>query len=435
MCPWTVSLARLPQETAQAFAQERAALGTMMSSLSPLAIVLGIIFGLAVLGAVIALVYNLRKFAGFRQIGRDAEKIADSLAGELFRDGDDLVVSGNVGRLPTVVRFSNKQDVPGLNIRIGVPANFTLWIAPRSADPGEGRATLRTGDTAFDNRFITRSDDPGQARLFLALQTVPRAIHQLACSNGSFLAITPASVEISELEIPAESVASHVLDHLQSVATLAAALKHMPAADTVKVEPLRKERRILGRAAIVVGAITAVVVVIAATQRESRKETPVLAQAPIAAAGVLPVDATRIAGVDGWRAATPEDFDPDAAAWLRGAGAAVSGRIVGDFSGTGSDQDVGYVLVRSDGMRRIVLLAGDTDLYDVRYPEIAIAARVPKSSLNGIHWIGPAPVNLSGDGLLIVRSANDPHSGLVLFIANGRIATAVPDNYQDLSPR
>lgn len=406
-----------------------------MSSLSPLAIVLGIIFGLAVLGALIALVYNLRKFAGFRHIGREAEKIADTLAGELFRDGGDLVISGNFGRLPTVVRFSNKDDVPGLNIRMGVPANFTLWIAPRSADPGEGRATLRTGDSAFDNRFVTRSDDPGQARLFLALQSVPKAIHQIACSNGSFLAITPASVEISELEIPAEAVARHVADHLQSVATLAAALKHMPAADTVKVEPLRKEKRILGRAAIVVGAVTAVVVVIAATQREARKTTPVVAQAETVAAGVLPVDASRIAGVDGWRAATADDFDPDAAAWLRSTGAAVSGRIPGDFSGRGGDQDVAYVLIRSDGVRRIVLIAEGGNRYDVRYPAIAIAARVPNSTLGGVQWMGPAPADVAGDGLLIVRAADDPHSGLVLFLVNGRIVTAVPENYQNLTPR
>ena len=406
-----------------------------MSSLSPLAIVLGIIFGLAVLGAIIALVYNLRKFSGFRHLGREAEKITDTLGGELFRDGGDLVISGNFGRLPTVVRFSNKEDVPGLNIRMGVPANFTLWIAPRSADPGEGRATLRTGDSSFDNRFITRSDDPGQARLFLALQGVAKAIHQIACSNGSFLAITPASVEISELEVPAESVARHVSEHLQSVASLAGALKHMPAADTVKVEPLRKERRILGRAAIVVGALTAVVVVIAATQREARKDQPVLAQAQTVAAGVLPVDASRIAGVDGWRAATADDFDPDAAAWLRTTGAAVSGRIPGDFSGRGSDQDVAYVLIRSDGVRRIVLIADGENRYDVRYPSIAIAARVPNSTLAAVQWTGPAPANVNGDGLLIVRAADDPHSGLVLFLAEGRIVTAVPENYQDLRPR
>ena len=407
----------------------------MMNSLSPLAIVLGIIFGLAVLGAVIALVYNLRKFAGFRHIGREAEKIADTLAGELFRDGGDLVISGNFGRLPTVVRFSNKDDVPGLNIRMGVPANFTLWMAPRSADPGEGRATLRTGDSSFDNRFITRSDDPGQARLFLALQSVPKAIHQIACSNGSFLAITPASVEISELEIPAEAVARHVSEHLQSVATLAAALKHMPAADTVKVEPLRKEKRIVGRAAIVVGAITAVVVVIAASQREERKATPLLVQAQTAAVGVLPVDASRIAGVDGWRAATADDFDADAAAWLRSAGAVVSGRIPGDFSGRGADQDVAYVLIRTDGMRRIVLIANGENRYDVRYPAIAIAARVPNASLGGVRWVGPAPAEATGDGLLIVRAADDPHSGIVLFLANNRIVTAMPENYQDLTPR
>jgi hypothetical protein len=415
-------------------AQECPALNSMMSSLSPLAIVLGIIFGLAVLGAVIALVYNLRKFAGFRHLGRDAEKIADALGGELFRDGSDLVVSGNFNRLPTVVRFSNKENVPGLNLRMGVPANFTLWIAPRSADPGEGRAILRTGDAAFDNRFITRSDDPGQARLFLALQTVPHALHQLACSSGSFIAVSAASIEVSELEIP-DSTSRHVLEHLQSVATLAAALKHMPAADTVKVEPLHKERRILGRAAIVVGAIAAVVVVIAATQRATRKETSVLAQSQTASPGVLPVDAIRIAGVDGWRAATADDFDPDAAAWLHDSGAAVSGRIAGDFSGNGANDDVAYVLVRSDGVRRIVLLASGLDRYDVRYPTIAIAARVSRSAAGGIEWVGRGPSEVDGDGLLIVRDASDRQSGLVFFLSHGRIVTAVPANYQAISPQ
>jgi hypothetical protein len=157
--------------------------------------------------------------------------------------------------------------------------------------------------------------------------------------------------------------------------------------------------------------------------------------APTAAAGILPVDAVRMIGVDGWRAATADDFDADAAAWLRNSGAAVSGRIVGDFSGRGGDQDVAYVLVRADGMRRIVLLADGQDRYDIRYPAIAIAARVPKSGLSSVRWVGPAPGNAVGDGLLIVRSADDPHSGLVLFLANDRLVTAVPDNYQDLSPR
>jgi hypothetical protein len=242
-------------------------------------------------------------------------------------------------------------------------------------------------------------------------------------------------MELSELVIPGEALARHVLDHLHSVATLAAALKHMPAADTVKVEPLRKEKRILGRAAIVVGAITAVVVVIAATQRAAHKEMPVLAQSNSAAAGILPVDATLIAGVNDWRAATADDFDADAAAWLRSTGAPVSGRVVGDFSGRGSDQDVAYVLVRSDGVRRIALLADGVDRYDVRYPTIALIARVPKSSLNGIRWVGPAPSNVNGDGLLIVRNGEDPRSGLVLFVVNNRIVTTVPENYQSLSPQ
>jgi hypothetical protein len=144
---------------------------------------------------------------------------------------------------------------------------------------------------------------------------------------------------------------------------------------------------------------------------------------------------THILGVDGWRAATADDFDPNAVAWLRDSGAPVSGRIPADFSGRGKDEDAAYVLVRSDGIRRVVLLANGEDRYDVRYPEIAIAARVPRSSVRAIHWLGTAPVAIDGDGLLIVRSADDPRSGLVLFVSRNRIVTAVPQDYQALTPQ
>src|SRR5437588_1101 len=83
-------------------------------------IALGIILAVAVIGAFIALAGGLRRFAGFQDIAADAERIAKALGGELFRDGGDLVASGNLGgKLPTVVRFSNKENVPGLNIRMG----------------------------------------------------------------------------------------------------------------------------------------------------------------------------------------------------------------------------------------------------------------------------------------------------------------------------
>jgi hypothetical protein len=405
----------------------------MISTLSPLAIVLGIIFILAVVGALIALVYNLHKFSGFRDIGREVGKIARALNGELFRDGDDLVISGNFGGLPVVVRFSNKEDVPALNLRIGVPANFTLWIAPRSADPGEGRTTLRTGDALFDTRFVTRSDDPGQALLFLGLPAVPRTLHQLAVSSATFLALSPGSLEISELELPRDFASSHVLHHLKLAVTLAQALQQMPAADTVSVKPLRKEKRILARIAIVVGAAVAFALVIAATEKGTRKEV-FPGRLQTSATGVLPIHATQIVGLDGWQVATDDDFDPDAAAWLRDSGVPVSGRVAGDFSGSGSQNDVAYVLVRSDGMRRLVMLTAGENHFDVRYPAIAIVARVPKYMVGRIRWIGQLPPDLAGDGLLIVRAAADPHSGLVLFTSHHRIVTAVPENYQTVMP-
>src|SRR6266571_5178834 len=145
----------------------------MIASLPRVAIALLIVLFVAILGALVAVLRNLRKFHGFREIAADAQKVAKGLDGELFRDAGDLVVSGNFRLLPTVVRFSNKENVPGINLRVGVPANFTMWIASRSAETNEGRAVVRTGDLTFDSRFVIRSDDPGEVRVFTAMQDVP----------------------------------------------------------------------------------------------------------------------------------------------------------------------------------------------------------------------------------------------------------------------
>jgi hypothetical protein len=408
-----------------------AALQQTYATLTPVGLALFIVFSVAIAGAVVVILINLRKYAGFRDIGAEAKQIASELGGAIFRDSGDLVIAGNLGRLPTVVRFSHKESVPGLNVRVGVPANFTLWIAARTADATEGRTALRTNDPALDTRFATRTDHAAQARLFLGMPPVAGALGQLACSSNTYLAISEGWLEMSELEIPQRTSGRHVIDHLHSIASLASVLQQMPGADMVSVVPLAKDRHLLGRAAIAAGILAAVLLVLAASKpRPARSELS--AFVPPHPAGVMPSDAGLITNIEGWRAAAEDDFDANAAGWLRSTGAAVSGRVPGDYSGKDDGTDVAYVLIGAKGERRVVLLAKGEDRYDTQYPLIAVAARVPRDRIAHIQWIGSAPLDYEGDGLLLVRARDDLKSGLIILLAGHRIVSGVPANYQQV---
>ena len=409
-----------------------AALQQAYASLTPVGVALFIVFSVAILGALITIALNLHKYAGFRDIGSDVKDVASELGGSVFRDASDLVVSGNLGALPSVIRFSHKESVPGMNVRVGVPANFTLWIAARTADASEGRIALRANDPALDTRFAIRTDHAAQARLFLGMPAVTAALTQLACSSNTYVAISQGWLEMSELEIPQRTTARHVLEHLEAISALEKALKQMPGADTVVVRSLPKERHVLGRSAIAVGMIAAVLLVIAAAKPKAARSN-LSAFVPPQPAGVLPSDARVITNLDGWRAATTDDFNPNTAGWLRSQGVEASGRVRGDFSGTGSSDDVAYVLIGPKGEHRVVLLIQGNDRYDTQYPGIAAAARVPKDKVAHIDWLGSAPTDYEGDGLLLVRNADDVASGLILFVAGHRVVSGVPANYQQVA--
>jgi hypothetical protein len=312
-----------------------------------------------------------------------------------------------------------------------VPANFTLWIAARTADATEGRVALRTNDPALDTRFAVRTDHAAQGRLFLGMPPVCGALSQLACSSNTYIALSQGWLEMSELEIPQRTPGRHVVDHLRCIASLASVLQQMPGADLVPVTPIPRERHLLGRAAIATGILAAVLLVLAASKpRPARSELS--AFVPPHPAGMLPSDASLIVNLDGWRAATEDDFDPNAAGWLRSAGAPVSGRVPGDYSGIPNSNDVAYVLIGSKGEHRIALLAQGEDRYDTQFPVIALAARVPKDRIAHIKWIGSAPLDYQGDGLLLVRARDDVQSGLIVLLAGHRIVSGVPVNYQDV---
>lgn len=147
-------------------------------------------------------------------------------------------------------------------------------------------------------------------------------------------------------------------------------------------------------------------------------------------AGVAPEDARRIPRIEHTHLATVEDFDPDGVSWLRGSGQQVSGKIPGFYSG--SKKSNAYILVGEANERRVVVLAGGQLQYNAEYPRIAIAGCVPMELVRKIKWADPSVPESDGDGLLLVRAADAPASGVVLFLRSSQVVSASPVDYRDV---
>lgn len=403
-----------------------------MGSFSPLQIALFIVAALSIVGVVITFIRSRMTYSGYEEIVHEVHRVGMALHGETFRDGSDVVVSGSYERLPAVVRFSNEENTPGLNIRMQAPATFLLSVVPSGAQVTEGgRNLVKTTDELFDSRFSTRTDQPTSANMFITKQ-VTGLLQRLACSKNTYLSIGGGAIELSELVIPQPSTSQHVLDHLKAMARLSQGLREMPGSDRVKLVTFARERHIAARIAMVVGAAVALLSIFAATQVPNKPPASGVNQT--LSSGILPLDAYHIPNTQGWRTATADDLDPVAVSWLRGNGQQPQGRIEGDFSGKDTGRDVAYLLVGPDGVRRLVLLADSENRYDTKFPYIGLAARVPKGIVNSIQWVGGrAPEGMDGDGVLLVRNKDDATSGVVLFLSGRGIVSASPVNYQDIS--
>jgi hypothetical protein len=159
----------------------------------------------------------------------------------------------------------------------------------------------------------------------------------------------------------------------------------------------------------------------------------------VAPAEIPAKDAEHIVGASDWRLAGEDDFDPQALGWLRAQhNGAISGRFSANFAGADKLPDGAYILVsvnpRLHAKRRVIVMQGEKPLFDVGYAQVAVAGVVAQNNFSSIQWRGnataPPP---DGDGLLIVRDANDPASGLVIYSSGGRMETATPANYQSVS--
>jgi len=155
---------------------------------------------------------------------------------------------------------------------------------------------------------------------------------------------------------------------------------------------------------------------------------------------------------------THEVETPRVASWIRGNELQLSGRVPGDYSGGRNGRDVAFLLAPAEkppepgatpatppepgaapsaDHRRVLLLVEGVNLYDAEYPSLVGVVRIPKDAIAGIDWgRNPPPQGApDGDGLLLIRRRNDLASGLVMFVNQGRIVSAVPLNYTQIRLR
>lgn len=399
-----------------------------MGSHTPLQIALWIVAGLAAIGVVITYLRTRMTYAGYEDIISDIRKLGMSLKGEIFRDGADVVVSGEWEKNPVVVRFSNQENTPGLNMRMPAAATFQISVAAAGQQLTEGpRTPVKTVDDMFDARFTTRTDQPMNARMLLT-KNVTAMLQRLACSKNTYIAIGNGSIEQSELVIPSPGTAAHVLDHLKSMAALARSLRELPGSEKVKLYTIERERHVLARVVMVVGVCVAVASIVAAMKVPSR--TAEMGANQSLANGILPNDANYITDAQSWHAAAPSELDAAGVEMMRTYGIEPSGRVQGDYSGSGSPQDVAYLLVNAAGKRRVIIISGHQPKYDAMYPAIGFIARVPKSAIPSIPWQNDkGPGDVDGDGVLIVRDPRKTDSGVVVFVRGDAVTSASPTSW------
>src|SRR5262249_46205157 len=148
-------------------------------------------------------------------------------------------------------------------------------------------------------------------------------------------------------------------------------------------------------------------------------------------AGVAAADVALIPDVNHWTLMEEKDFSPAGSEWVRGKGGTPGGRVSADIAGGGSP-DTAYALKRRGGMLRVVLISKGVNRYDANLAPLAVIARIPKDALDGAQWVDKPSGAADGDGLLIVRNADDANTASVVMMMSGKLVISHPTNYRDL---
>ncbi len=401
-----------------------------MIGFHPLALTGLIIAAVSLTGMIVAMVRNARKFHGYEDIVKDANNIAQKLHGQIFRDGDDLVISGNHENLPTIVRLSHAENTPGLSIEMRVPAKFRLTVMPKENSTGPDGIPMNLG---LPTGYAASTSSSFEAGQLLGAPPVKRALAHICQSSKFYLEISPERLLISELLIP-ELVCERVLAELACASLLATELEKFPGADLRKIIPLRHDRSSWKfRGALAAG----VIVTIAGIAQNGVNASNRSAAVPVKKSSAIPrIDAVLLPHIDDWRLAEASDFDSRFVSWMQEYG--LNARHVLDFSSDQSRrQDArAYFLVNDKGERRIAIFVDHRVLFDTIFPAAEGIAVVPMDSVDKIQWpMSRVPFDrqkVSGDGLLVVRNLDKTDGALLLFFANNNMYSGAPENFQHI---
>lgn len=401
--------------------------------MSPLQIAVLVIALVTIVGVVVSSMRKQTALAGYDDIRAEVPRIASALKAEMFRDGNDLVLTGNFNRRPTQVRFSYDENTPGLNIRMQAPVSFTFSVVPKGARASEGRVLVRTGNDMFDAKFASRTDHPTQAKMLVGGRAALQNLEKLCCSQKTFVTLTRGSIELSELIIPTPYTARHVLDHVESMAVVAKAAEEIPGAESVKVVPYQREKSTpVFRIALVIGAIVAVIgVFMIKPGGETNLKAAAANDKVIALEGVDPVDALKMQDMLGWRALHADEYDPDVAGMLKGVGIEPNGRMTLDLDGD-EQQDVVYLVKNNDNQTRLVIFADGSRVFSAGYTDVAGAVPVAKGNFDSIKWAVRPRVKNDNQGIMLFRKVNDQLDPMILYVTGTSVVTGAPANWRDV---
>jgi hypothetical protein len=402
--------------------------------MSPLQTAVLIIAAVTIVGVVISFLRKSSALAGYDEIKAEVPRIASALKAEMFRDGDDVVLTGNYKGRPTQVRFSYAENTPGLNIRMQAPVSFTFSSVPKGARATEGRVMVRTGNDMFDAKFVSRTDHPTQAKMLIGSRVSQQQLEKLCCSQKTFLTMTRGSMELSELIIPAPYTGRHVLEHIESLSLLAKFVEGIPGAESVKIVPYAREASTpFFRIALIIGAIAALLGVFFIKPTSTQADLGAAGAEIPRAQGVDVIDAPKIGDLNGWHALRPEEYDPDVADVVRGAGFEPNGKVAADFDGD-QQSDVAYALADGNGKYRVVLLRDSNLIYSTLYSNIVGIAPVPKSAIESLEW-KVRPRSFGHGGVMVFSRINDRLEPMIMIQSESGVTSGAPKDWRGVSLR
>lgn len=402
----------------------------LMETTTIILVALGLLL-IALAGAIIRFVKSARRFAGYSELREDVRGLEQYLSGESFRDGTDLVVSGNLQTRRTNVRFSQAENMPGVNVRMQVPSTFDLLIAPRNSNILEEAQQFRSGDDYLDSRWIFLSNQPTVAQMFISGDRTLTEIRKLCCSSDTLLRFEEGALELSEMIIPEKRLTYHLSAHVESMAWLARQLAQMPDASRLKMERVVPKRRTHRLVVILIVAV-ALFVGVASLAKYQREKVMVAATSGVGGTpqGIPADEASHIPNLTGWRLSSGADFDSALVRWMHDSDVLPSGRLEGNFVTGGAGNDHAYLLMNGEGAHRLVVVAADHVKLDETLPTVALIAKVPSTTMRGVKIEAGSPASGNSDGILLVRETNNLHSALLLSFRDDSLITAVPADYK-----